>query len=315
MGITKKLDGLLLIDKPLGLTSHDVVARVRRVAGQKEVGHTGTLDPLATGLLVVCLGKATKISQFLSEADKEYEATIRLGVRSTTFDAEGVDETGVSANAPELLDSAFCSVLNGFLGEQDQQVPPYASVRLNGRHMYDLAREGETMERPVRRITISSLDVLTYQKPDLTIRVKCTKGTYIRALANDIGERLGCGGYLAQLRRTSAGRFHIQHAVTLEQLESLQTREELESRVLPIADALEFSSISLAQGRSEIVSHGRIPLWQDVQEISGLFRSGDKVLLKDAQGGALAVGIAGADSRGAHNPSGTPIESYVRVLV
>jgi tRNA pseudouridine55 synthase len=309
-----KLNGILLIDKELGDTSHDVVAKVRKLVNQRKVGHTGTLDPLASGLLLLCLGKGTKVSQFLSDSEKSYAATIRLGLRSSTYDAEGVDQSTQCAEIPASLDASFLELLRTFEGWQDQQVPPHASVRLNGRHMYDMTRNGETFDLPYRTIEIKSLKVLSYEAPDLSIEVTCSKGTYIRSLAHDIGEKLGCGAYLASLRRTSVGRFNVAEADTLEQLRLLVESEELQTRLVPIEKALEFSSILLQDQGRDTVSHGRAPRWQDVIRIEGSFRLGDKVLLTDAVGAALAVAIAGSDSKAEHVPTAHTIESFVRVL-
>ncbi len=310
----KKLDGILLFDKPHGLTSHAAVAKVRRTVDQREVGHTGTLDPLATGLLVLCLGRATKVTQFLSECDKSYTATVRLGMRSSTYDAEGIDDSSVPEKAPLELDDSLVKLLNGFVGPQDQLVPPHASVRLNGRHMYELTRKGESFERPIRQIVINSLEIVSYKRPDLVLQVSCTKGTYIRTLANDIGEQLGCGGYLSDLRRTRVGQFSVNDALTLEQMEFLQQSDRIESCLVPIAKALDLSSMSLANGGSEFVAHGRSPRWEDVLRIQGAFRTGDRILLTDSLGSALAVAIAGTDSMSEHSPSSSPVDGYVRVL-
>lgn len=208
---------MMLVDKPAGISSFGVVARVRRMlsaaAGHKvKVGHTGTLDPFATGLLILLSGKRTRESEKFLKLDKEYEATLRLGYTSTTGDPEG-DVQLCSERVPsrEEVESAVQS----FLGVQEQRVPKYSAVKINGRRAYDLARKGQEFETPVRRVTIYNIEILSYEYPELVIRCKVSSGTYIRTLAEDIGERLGVGAYLTALRRTQVGEYRVEDAVKL----------------------------------------------------------------------------------------------------
>lgn len=213
------MDRVLVVDKPSGVTSHDVVRRIRRSTGVRKVGHAGTLDPAATGVLVVLLGKATRLSQFLVEADKEYRGEIVLGLATTTQDAAGEPvERGVTDGIGEdEVRSAF-SKLTGEL----EQVPPMVSaIKREGTPLYVLARRGVTVEREPRRVYISRFDLLTYDVPVATFEVECSKGTYVRTLAADVGEALGCGAHLGRLARTRVGRFTIDEAMSLDDLEKM----------------------------------------------------------------------------------------------
>jgi tRNA pseudouridine55 synthase len=210
------LHGFLNIDKPAGMTSHDVVARVRRLAGQKRVGHGGTLDPAATGVLPVALGEATRLLEYLVEGRKRYEAAIVLGVTTTTDDAEG--EVTAEHPVPPLDASSVTAALAGFVGTIQQVPPMYSAIQVGGRRLYDLARQGTTLDLKPRQVEIDQLDLLDWQPPRLSIAIVCGKGTYIRALARDLGAKLGCGGHLQALRRTAVGPFGIETATTLADL-------------------------------------------------------------------------------------------------
>ncbi|MBY4898077.1 tRNA pseudouridine(55) synthase TruB [Cupriavidus sp. AU9028] len=214
----RDVHGVLLLDKPLGLSSNDALVRAKRLLRANKAGHTGTLDPLATGLLPLCFGEATKFSQDLLDADKTYEATVRLGQRTSTGDAEGE----VIAQRPVTCDSAaIAAMLVRFTGEIEQVPPMYSALKKDGRPLYEYARAGQTVERAARRVTIHAIALLASelpQAPCFTIRVTCSKGTYIRTLAEDIGEALGCGAHLTALRRTGVGDLTLAGAVTLEQL-------------------------------------------------------------------------------------------------
>ncbi|PWB75977.1 tRNA pseudouridine(55) synthase TruB, partial [candidate division GN15 bacterium] len=245
MDWTKKFDGVLLIDKPSGATSHDVVQRVRQLMRQREVGHTGTLDPLSTGLLVICLGKGTKISQFLTAEYKSYIADVRLGISSPTYDAEGVTAEMIEQDVPPCSDAQMQEILDDYRGLSIQRVPPYAAVRINGRHLYDMTRKGETVKLPEREVEITEIALLDYRKPLLRFRLTCSSGTYVRSIAHDIGERLGCGAFLSGLRRISVGDLTVDRAITLERLQQAVESDTVESVMLSIAEAWRFASITL----------------------------------------------------------------------
>lgn len=309
-----KYSGVLLFDKPSGLTSHDMVYRVRRILQQQEVGHTGTLDPMATGLLVMCVGRATKIAQFISNLEKCYVAEVRLGLSSATYDAEGLDPESVAADTTHITLADVQDVLNGFVGTQRQQVPAHSAVRINGQHLYELARRGQDMDLPEREVTISMLELESYEQGTIRFVVGCSKGTYIRSLAHQIGERLGCGAYLSALRRTSVGPFSVLDAVTHDQLVKLAEEGRAESTLMPISQVLQFGAICIDDSFRKQVGFGRIPNWADVSRVEGEFEPGDRVVIKSVAGEVLAVGIAGSSSDGFAAQAGQPLSSYVRVL-
>lgn len=215
--------GVLLVDKPAGITSHDVVDRVRRKLRMKRVGHAGTLDPAATGLMIVLVGKATKLSQYLMGLDKVYEGIARFGVITDTQDAEGdvVEERPVPAFEPETLKAA----LESFEGDQYQTPPMYSAKKVNGVPLYKLARKGKEVEREARVIRVKSFEFDSYEAPDLEFTVACTKGTYVRTLVHDLGEKLGCGAHLKELRRTEIGDFEIEDSVELAEFEEMEAGE------------------------------------------------------------------------------------------
>ena len=221
-------DGVLLIHKPVGITSFDVVARVRRLYGTRQVGHTGTLDPLAEGLLAVLVGRAVKASEFLTEKDKEYIAGLRLGITTDTEDVTGTVLTRSDDIPPR---ERVRGVATGFVGEIMQTPPMYSALKVNGEKLVDLARRGITVERQARPVTITSLEI-DGGGSDYTMRVACSKGTYIRTLCADIGGALGCGGVMSSLIRTRAGIFALENAYTLDALEAM-TPDERASLLLP----------------------------------------------------------------------------------
>ena len=210
--------GVLLLDKPVGLSSNDALVRAKRLLNAEKAGHTGTLDPFATGLLPLCFGEATKFAQDLLEADKTYETTVHLGIRTNTGDTEGE----VIANAAvDVAVDQIEAVLANFRGPIDQVPPMHSALKRDGRPLYEYARAGITLEREARRVTIHELTLLAYEAPFLRLSVTCSKGTYIRVLGEDIGAALGCGAHLNALRRTAVGGLSIAGATTLEQLADL----------------------------------------------------------------------------------------------
>ena len=229
-------DGILLVDKPVGMTSHDVVGAVRNMFRVNKAGHGGTLDPGATGLLVVLLGKATQISDRVMGGDKIYEGVLNLGAVTSTQDADGevVETHDASGITQERLESVIKA---DFTGDIYQTPPMVSAVKINGVPLYKMARRGETVERRPRLVHIYSFKVLSFGIPESAIRVKCTKGTYIRTLCHDVGAALGCGGYLSGLRRICSGSFNVDRAAPYAEL-SRMTREEMIRRLVPVADFL-----------------------------------------------------------------------------
>lgn len=224
------INGVLALDKPALISSNTALQRARRLLGARKAGHTGTLDPLATGLLPLTFGEATKFSADLLDADKAYEAVLTLGASTTSGDEEGeiISRREVNVSAEQVH-----AVLRGFLGEQDQIPPMFSAIKHNGRPLYELAREGIEITREPRRIQIHTLDLLAQDPASLTLRVVCSKGTYIRVLGHDIGERLGCGAHLRSLRRTGVGVLHLSQSYNLDQLESMSL-EERRAALLPV---------------------------------------------------------------------------------
>jgi tRNA pseudouridine55 synthase len=211
------MNGLLVVNKPTGPTSHDVVYKIRKWSGERRAGHTGTLDPLASGVLVVCLGIATRISEYLIGGDKQYRALIRFGQTTDTYDTEG---EVINQHPVELTLSDIEAALEGFRGPIRQIPPAFSAVQINGRRAYDLARKGQRPDLTPRTVTIHALSICDWRPPDLTLDVTCSAGTYIRSLAHDLGERLGCGGHLAGLTRTAASGFTLAEAHTLDHIQA-----------------------------------------------------------------------------------------------
>ena len=306
--------GLLLLNKPQGITSHDAVDRVRKILVQRGVGHAGTLDPAADGLLLLLVGRGTKAARFFSDLDKEYLAEIKFGAESTTYDSEGLNPA-MPIDTSKLPDrTSVENALQGFLGTITQQVPAYSAVHVDGERLYEKSRRGEEVVAPERTVRIDSIDLLEYDNGRLRIRVSCGKGTYIRSLAHDLGQHLGCGGYLSSLTRTRTGRFALAQACTLEQLEAYRAGDSLSSAILPIEEALGFCCLTVGNDFGPLVRFGRRPKAADIAEVHGEFQSGDHVLLKDAQGSLLAIGTATVASTGMKAGSRREILTYERVL-
>jgi tRNA pseudouridine55 synthase len=309
-----KYHGLLLVKKSAGMSSHDVVDHVRRLSGQTAVGHTGTLDPAAEGLLVIMLGKATKAARFLLSDDKEYEAEVRLGAESATYDGEGISAETKFAPVPVLNDAELERILDKFRGTITQQVPPFSAVQVDGERLYKKSRRGEEVSAPERTVTIETLALLSRDSDALCLRIVCSKGTYIRSLAHDIGRVIGCGGYLASLRRTRCGRFLLGDSHTLDQLVAAGEQGRLTEWFIPIDRALGFSEVTVSDAFQTFVLNGRRPRACDISAVSGEFCSGDHVLLRDGQGSILAIAtamVASGSLKG--NPDGE-ILKYDRVL-
>ena len=230
----KEMEGVLLVDKPKGLTSHDVVYRLRRKLSMKKIGHAGTLDPMATGLLIMLIGKATRISQYLISVDKVYEGEATLGIVTDSQDAEG--EVMETRPVPELTETQVREVMKGFLGDQYQTPPMHSAIKIGGVPLYKLARKGEEVEREPRFIRVVSFELMSFAPPKLTFTLHCTKGTYVRTIANDLGQKLGCGAHLSALRRTGSGKFKLNEGLTLGQIEEMSLTE-IEQRLIPVYEA------------------------------------------------------------------------------
>ncbi|MFY9926015.1 MAG: tRNA pseudouridine(55) synthase TruB [Opitutaceae bacterium] len=235
LGQPIELDGVLLVDKPGQHTSHDVIARLRGILRTRKIGHAGTLDPMATGLLIVLVGKATRVSQFIISLDKEYEGTIELGKVTDSQDADG--EVMETRPVPEMTEADVRAAVQGFLGDQYQMPPMYSAIKIGGVPLYKKARKGEDVAREPRFIRVMSWDVLGFESPRIRFRLRCSKGTYVRTLAHDLGAKLGCGAHLSSLRRTATDRFNVSQALTLEQIEKLSL-PEIQRRLIPVSEAV-----------------------------------------------------------------------------
>ena len=255
MAITPEVHGVLNINKPAGMTSHDVVDAVRKILGVRRVGHTGTLDPQATGVLPLCVGRATRIAQFLTQADKEYVMTLCLGVTTDTLDAAG-KETGrvedIQVRREDLL-----AILPRFVGEIQQVPPIFSAKKYRGERLYRLARRGEKVERQPVAIRVHALELLEFASPFARLRATCSKGTYARSLCDDIGRALGCGGHLHALTRTRSGRFSLDGILTLEELEARVREGRLPEVLMSIADALaHLPAVRVAPEAGRLILHG-----------------------------------------------------------
>lgn len=235
----RPVDGIVLLDKPIGLSSNQALQRVRRLFRAAKAGHTGALDPLATGMLPLCLGEATKFSQFLLDADKRYITCIQLGKRTTTGDREGDVLTDLPV--PELTDEALESVLDRFRGEIEQIPPMYSALKHEGKPLYEYARQGIVIERKRRRVTVTDLTLISRTADTLTLDIRCSKGTYIRTIGEDIGETLGCGAHLHSLHRVSTAGYLAENMLTLEAFEKIaeQGEDALDALLLPMDTAVE----------------------------------------------------------------------------
>ena len=279
------ISGVLVVDKPVGMTSHDVVQIIRRGTDIRRAGHTGTLDPRASGVLVVLLGPAVRLSEYVSASDKRYQAIIRMGTATDTYDAEGVFTREQDEHVMDITEEQFESELKKFEGEIEQVPPPYSAVKVKGRKAYEMARKGEEVILEPRKIQVHHLEVLEWATPEVVVDVHCSSGTYIRSLANDLGEVLGCGAYLVGLRRTKNGRFTLRDSIPLRKLREAFEAGDWYQYLIPAAESLaDWESIELDPDQVESVRHGhRVPA--DAESKPGLVRgismAGELVALLD----------------------------------
>ena len=276
------VSGVLVIDKPVGITSHDVVQIVRRGTGIRRAGHTGTLDPRASGVLVVLIGPAVRLSEFVSASDKRYQATLRLGTSTDTYDSEG---TVTQMTSPEdITEEQFEEALKQFVGEIEQVPPPYSAVKVKGRKAYELSRKGQKVELPPRKINVYSLELLEWVPPEAVVDVYCSSGTYVRSLAHDVGKVLGCGAHLVELRRTKSGQFTLRDAVPLRKLRDAFLTGDWYKYLIPAAEALDWPYKVLNSEKVEMVRFGRrLPADPEAETHNGMIRAiteqGDLVAL------------------------------------
>jgi tRNA pseudouridine55 synthase len=252
----EELSGILNINKAAGLSSHDVVARLRRIIAQRRVGHAGTLDPLAAGVLLLCVGQATRVAEYLMSSEKTYEARIRLGIETDTYDAEGQivrEVANLSATRKQVQHE-----LGAMVGTIEQTPPMYSAIKKEGAPLYRLARRGQTVPRQPRSVQIHELQLLDWAPPDLAIRLRCSKGTYVRSLAHDLGQRLGCGAHVLDLTRTASGQFLIDDAITIEAFEQLAASGRAASVLQPLDAALQsFPAATVDQDTARAIALGQ----------------------------------------------------------
>ncbi len=290
------MDGILIIDKPAGITSHDVVARVRRILQTKRVGHTGTLDPFATGVMVILIGQATRLAQFLDKDEKEYEALVRFGFETDTGDLTGQMQNAECRMQNEEIGTVLAAtnwneVFSEFRGQIEQTPPMYSAKKVDGKKLYEHARNGETVERKSVTITIHELELLGDLREtdlgaetwDLGLKVTCSAGTYIRTLAEDIGRKVGVGAHLAELRRTRAGKFGIAQGVTLEKLEQV---EDKQTALIPMEEAVShLAAFTLNADRVAKTKSG-----MSTRVFEPQFSAGQPIRMIDEDGTLIAIG-------------------------
>jgi len=309
-----RYDGVLLCHKPYMFSSHKVVSTLRQIIGQKKIGHTGTLDPRATGLMIICLGRATKIAQFLSDLDKTYIADIKLGMRSTTYDSEGIINEESPMPVPPLEAGEISKILDEFRGVIAQKVPPFSAVKINGQRLYKMARKGQDVPPVEKQVNIKEIELLEFESPIIRCRVKCGKGTYIRSLANEIGERIGCGAYLAALSRSEVGNFRLSEALSLDEIRHYRQAESLGRFVRSIEEVLSLPCIRIDERFAAAIISGQSPRAKDVVGISREFAAHQLVGLTDLEGRIMAIGKTDIDSSMIMEQKTGNFFHYVRVL-
>ncbi len=304
--------GVLLIDKPAGITSHDVVDRVRKLYRTRRVGHTGTLDPIASGLMLVLIGRATKIASYITTMSKSYLATIRLGATSDTGDSAGT--LTPSGDPAAITTDQIRNALASFVGETAQKIPAYSAVRSGGRRLYELARKGKDVPELERTVTIHSAELLAHNGDTADIRVTCSSGTYIRSLAEALGEILGCGAHLCGLRRETVGQWSVDDAWTLDKLDAKKKDGQLPDPS-PMIEYLDFPKLLIEDQSLDSVIHGTPIVSGDVTSIVGEFETGDTVVIVHAVTEVAAIATTLVDSNAWSDwPEDGSVISYKRVL-
>ncbi len=314
------MNGFLLIDKPEGISSFKAVSKVRRALGIEKAGHCGTLDPLATGLLIACLGRATKLAQFVSKQDKSYITEITLGFTSTTYDRDG-ELTECAASSRPTQDEILAAI-DPFVGDTDQMPPMFSAVKHMGQPLYKYALKNKPVEQTARKVHIECIKLKEYEFPRLTVEVDCSSGTYIRSLAHDLGQQLGCGGYVTKLRRTRIGKWHVEDAVALDSLDD-QTQSEgvktadiarLGRAYIPIESMLDFPALCVTELRATEIPNGVPIRAKDITGHDEPMVAGQLVAVRDGRGLLLAVGRMIGNGTTLTGTSNDPVVEYVRVI-
>lgn len=282
------MNGIINIYKEKGFTSHDVVAIVRKTLNEKKVGHTGTLDPQAEGVLPVCIGKGTKVADYIMAERKSYKSILKLGITTTTEDATGevVEEKKVIFDENKITEA-----VNSFKGEYFQVPPMYSAIKVNGKKLYELAREGKEIERKARKITIFDIRIVRFLPPDsIEIEVDCSKGTYIRTLCADIGSKLACGAHMSTLLRTASGEFKLNSAVTISRLKELAQQNLVKEILLPIDTALkQYNKVFIAQKAAKLLYNGCKIYNYFFESVQRDIILGEKILAYDSNGSFIGI--------------------------
>ena len=278
-------DGFILVDKPEGITSFDVIRKLRKILKIKKMGHMGTLDPLASGLLPICVGRSTRLSQFVIKNDKCYLAGIRLGRTTDSYDAEG-EFTSPELPVPHLDHAGLDAALDQFRGTFLQYPPVFSAKKVNGKKLYEYAREGKEVEVKPSEITIHSINIVSAEDKDITLDIHCSSGTYIRSLAHDLGKALGCGAYLTSLRRTLVGDHKIENSFTLDQIEAMRQKEDFSflagmQKLVP-----HFPSVKANKSQVKRIMNGN-----EIVVHNPLLKNDEHVCLLDPQGSVIAIGV------------------------
>lgn len=296
--------GIINIHKEAGYTSHDVVARLRRILGQKKIGHTGTLDPDATGVLPVCLGVGTKLCDMLTDENKEYVAALRFGLTTDTQDLSG---TVLTRQEVTVTEEQAAEIAGSFLGVYEQIPPMYSALKVNGRKLYELAREGREVERKARTVRIEELEILKTELPVLRLRVVCSKGTYIRTLCDDIGKMAGCGAAMESLQRTRVGRFRLEDALTLSEVEELVSKGRLEEFIVQADEMFpELPRVSVRKEYRKLLENGNCLILKMIDE-PGKTEEEKQVRVYDEQG--LFYGVYRYEER---TETFYPVKMFIR---
>ena len=282
------MDGVVVIDKPAGKTSHDVVSEVKRIMGARKAGHTGTLDPMATGVLPVCLDEATKLAGFFSDEGKEYLATMKLGVKTDTLDTEGII---IGTSDKQVTEEEVRGALKKMVGKISQVPPAYSAVKYQGEPLYKWARRGVFVEKAARNVEIYEIEVLHISLPEVTFKVSCSKGTYIRTLCSDVGENLGCGACLSKLRRLKSGFFSEEMAVSLDNGGRTNKKEELQKKIVSMASTLPaLASLEITNEAAEKLLAGFQPSAAMMKShVLPFLESGDMIKLTNSGGCLVAI--------------------------
>jgi tRNA pseudouridine55 synthase len=281
------IHGIINVYKEKGYTSHDVVARLRRILGQKKIGHTGTLDPDAEGVLPVCLGKATKVCDLLTDKDKTYQAILLLGQSTDTQDTSGevLESHEVTSTIKEVYEA-----IQSFKGDYDQVPPMYSALKVNGKKLYELAREGKTVERKARKVQIHEIKIHEILLPRVSMTVTCSKGTYIRTLCHDIGEKLGCGGCMEQLLRTQVGSFSIEDSLRLDEIEILKDIGQLEEHITPVEEMFSmYPAVRVKEEHQKLLNNGNPLYSRQMERSTSLPEKDGKVRVYGCDGSFYAI--------------------------